>query len=122
MRGVGVVEDVDEDSPPQDGRVVGDDDDDDFPFREGCSPGGIAPSEGRSAHAQVLPRGGGALSRKSYPYFIFLGQNDLHTRRWAPEVGRGGQHPPGHAWASWHALVGCAHLVAPLALICSNNS
>ena len=36
MRGVGVVEDVDEDSPPRDGRVVGDDDDDDFPLRECC--------------------------------------------------------------------------------------
>ena len=28
------VEDVDGDFPPEDGRVVGDDDDDDFPFRE----------------------------------------------------------------------------------------
>ena len=26
------------DCPPQDGRVVGDDDDDDFPLREGSSP------------------------------------------------------------------------------------
>ena len=49
MRGVGVIEDVDEDSPPQDGRVVSDDDDDDFPLREGSSPGGIAPPEGKSA-------------------------------------------------------------------------
>ena len=55
MRGVGVVEDVDEDSPPQDGRVVGDDDDDDFPLREGSSPGGIAPQKGKSAPAQVPP-------------------------------------------------------------------
>ena len=39
MRGVGAIEDVDEDSPPQDGRVVGDDDDDDdFPLWEGSSP------------------------------------------------------------------------------------
>ena len=38
MRGDGVVEDVDGDCPPQDGRVVGDDDDDDFPLREGSSP------------------------------------------------------------------------------------
>ena len=65
MRGVGVVEDVDEDSPPQDGRVVGDDDDDGFPLREGSSPGGIAPPEGKSAPAQVPPRDGGAMSRKS---------------------------------------------------------
>ena len=47
MRGDGVVEDVDGDFPPQDGRVVGDDDDDDFPLREGSSPGGIAPPEGK---------------------------------------------------------------------------
>ena len=48
MKGVGAVEDVDGDCPPQDGRVVGDDDDDDdFPLREGSSPGGIAPLEGK---------------------------------------------------------------------------
>ena len=35
--------------PSQNGRVVGDDDDDDFPLREGSSPGGIARPEGRSA-------------------------------------------------------------------------
>ena len=56
----GAIEDVDGDCPPQDGRVVGDDDDDDFPVREETSPGGIAPPEGKSAPAQVLPRDGGA--------------------------------------------------------------
>ena len=55
MRGVVAVEDVDGDIPPQDGRVVGDDDDDDFPLREGSSPGRIAPPEGKSAHALVPP-------------------------------------------------------------------
>ena len=30
---------------------------------------------------------------------IFLGQNDLYTRRWAPEVGLGEHNPPGRAWA-----------------------
>ena len=55
LRGVGAVEDVDEDSPPQDGRVLGDDDDDDFPLGEGSSPGGIAPPEGKNAPGQVLP-------------------------------------------------------------------
>ena len=71
MRGDGVVEDVDGDCRPQDGRVVGDDhDDDDFPLREGSSPGVIAPLEGKSAPAQVLPRDGGAPSRKSSPYFF----------------------------------------------------
>ena len=64
------VEDVDEDWPPKDERVVGDDDDDDFPLREGSSPGGIAPLEGKSAPAQVPPRGGGAPSRKTSPYFF----------------------------------------------------
>ena len=39
-----------------------DDEDDDFPLREGSSPGGIAPPEGKSAPAQVPPRGGGAAS------------------------------------------------------------
>src|SRR5215216_378724 len=45
---------------------------------------------------------------------FFLGQNDLYTRRWAPEVGLGEHNPPGSAWAPWHAQVGCAHLVGPL--------
>ena len=72
MRGDGASEDVDEDWPPQDERVVGDDgdDDDDFPLREGSSPGGIAPPDGKSAPAQVPPRDGGAPSRKSSPYFF----------------------------------------------------
>ena len=55
---------------PQDGRVVGDDDDDDFPLWEGSSLNGIAPLEGESAPAQVPPREGGASSRKSSPYFL----------------------------------------------------
>ena len=71
MRRDGVVEDVDGDCAPKDGRVVGDgDDDDDFPLREGSSPGGIASPEGKSAPAQVPPRDGGAPSRKSSPYFF----------------------------------------------------
>ena len=49
MIGDGDVEDVDGDFPPQDGRVVGDDDDDDLPLWEGSSSGGIAPPEGKSA-------------------------------------------------------------------------
>ena len=62
MRGDGVVEDVDEDWPPKDERVVGDDDGFDFPLREGSSPDEIAPLEGKNAPAQVLPRDGGAPS------------------------------------------------------------
>ena len=62
MRGDGAVEDVDGGCPPQDGRVVGDDDDDDFPLREGSSLDGITPPEGKSAPAQVPPRDGGAPS------------------------------------------------------------
>ena len=69
MRGDGVVEDVDGDCPPQDGRVVGDDDDDDFPLREGSSPGGIALTEGKSAPAQV-PLETAALRPES-PLLIF---------------------------------------------------
>ena len=70
MRGDGDVKVFDEDSPPKDGRVVGDDDDDDFPLQEGSSPGGIALPEGKSAPAQVPPRDGGASSRKSSAYFF----------------------------------------------------
>ena len=70
MRGDGAVEDVDGDCPPQDGRVVGDDDDDDFPLQEGSSPDGIALPEGKSAPTQVPPRDGGAPSRKSSPHFF----------------------------------------------------
>ena len=60
LREDGAVEDVDGDCPLQDGRVVGDDDDDDFPLQEGSSPGRIAPAEGKSAPAQVLTWGSGA--------------------------------------------------------------
>ena len=55
-----------------------------------------------------------ALCPECPPLIFFLGQNDLYTRRWAPGVGRGGQHPPGRAWAYWRAQVCCAHLVALL--------
>ena len=72
LRGDGDVEDVDGHDSPKDGRVVGDNDDDDFPLWEGSSPDGIAPPEGKSAPAQVPPRDGGASSRKSSPDF-FLG-------------------------------------------------
>ena len=56
---------LDGDYPPKDGRVVGDDDDNDSPLWEGSSPGRIAPPESKSAPAQVPPRGGGASSQKS---------------------------------------------------------
>ena len=65
LRGDGVVQDVDGDCPPKHGRVVGDDDGDDFPLREGSSPDEISSPEGKSAPAQVPPRDGGASSRKS---------------------------------------------------------
>ena len=70
MRWDGDGEDVDGDFLPQDARVVGDDDDNDFPLREESSPGGIAPPEGKSAPAQVSPRGGDASSQKSSLYFF----------------------------------------------------
>ena len=70
MRVDGAIEDVDGDCPPQDGRVVGDDDDNDFPLLDGISLGGIALSEGKSSPAQVPPRDGGASSQKSSPYFF----------------------------------------------------
>ena len=49
-----------------------------------------------------------ALRPESLLLIFFLGKNDLYTRRWAPEVGRGGHNPPGRA------QVGYAHLVGPL--------
>ena len=49
-----------------------------------------------------------AVLHPKSPLIIFLGQNDLYTRRWAPEVGLGEHNPPGSA------QVGCAHLVGPL--------
>ena len=70
LRGDGAIEEVDGYCPPQDGRVVGDDDDDDFPLREGSSPNGIALPEGKSAPTQVPPRGGAPSSRKSSSYFL----------------------------------------------------
>ena len=78
MRGDGVVKDVDGDYPPQDGRVVGDDDDDDFPLREGSSPGGIASQEGKvlmpKFHLET------AALQPENPPLIFLGQNDLYKK------------------------------------------
>ena len=70
MRGVGVVEDVDEDSPPQDGRVVGDDDGDDYPsVRE------VPPAESLHRRAKVLlPKfclEAAALRPKSPPLIFF---------------------------------------------------
>ena len=62
LRGDGVVEDVYGDCPPQDGRVVGDDDDDDFPLPEGSVPGRTALPEPQIGSAKVPPRGGGVLS------------------------------------------------------------
>ena len=112
MRGDGAVDDVDEDWPPKDERDVGDDDSFNFTLREGSSTGRIAPPEGKSAPAQVLPLDDGAPSRKSSPYF-FLGQKTLNTRSCASEVGRAEHNPPGHAWGAWRALVSRAHQVAP---------
>ena len=89
LRGDDVGEYVDGDCHPQDGRVVGGDDDDDFPLREGSSPDRITPPEGKSAPAQVSPSGGGASSQKSSLYFFQVKmtyiQEDGH-RRWAEEA------------------------------------
>ena len=82
------------------------------------SPSGreVPPAESLRRRAKVLlPKfrpEAAALHPESLPSF-FLGQNDLYTRRWAPEVGLGEHNPPGRAWAPWRAQVGCAHLVGP---------
>ena len=83
------------------------------------SPSGreVPPAESLHRRAKVLLpkfRLETAALRPESPLLIFLGQNDLYTRRWAPEVGLGEHNPPGRAWAPWRAQVGCAHLVGPL--------
>ena len=84
------------------------------------SPSGrqVPPAESLCRRAKVLlPKfrlKTAALHPESLLLIFFLGQNDLYTRIWAPEVGRGGHNPQGRAWATWHAQVGCAHLVGPL--------
>ena len=78
---------------------------------------GVSPTEQlRWSPRLVLPkfRLETAALRPESPPLFFLGQNDLYTRRWAPEVGLGEHNPPGRAWAPWRAQVGCAHLVGPL--------
>ena len=78
------------------------------------SPSGreVPPAESPHRRAKVLPPKFRLETVALYPESLlsifFLGQNDLYTRRWAPEVGRGGHNPPGRA------QVGCADLVAPL--------
>src|SRR3990170_2891477 len=78
----------------------------------------VPPAESLRRRAKVLlPKfrlETAALRPESTLLIFFLGQNDLYTRRWAPEVGLGGHNPPGHAWAPWRAQVGCAHLVGLL--------
>ena len=84
------------------------------------SPSGreVPPAESLRRRAKVLlPKfrlETAALRPESPLLIFFLGQNDLYTRRWAPEVGLGEHNPPGRAWAPWRAQVGCAHLVGPL--------
>ena len=83
------------------------------------SPSGreVPPTESLRRRAKVLLPKFALRRRRSVPKVLslfFLGQNDLYTRRWAPEVGLGEHNPPGRAWAPWRAQVGCAHLVGPL--------
>ena len=83
------------------------------------SPSGteVPPAESLCRRAKVLLpkfRLETAALHPESPLLSFLGQNYLHTRRWALEVGLGEHNPPGRAWAPWRAQVGCAHLVGPL--------
>ena len=70
------------------------------------SPSGreVPPAESLCRRAKVLlPKfrlEAAALHLESTPLILFLGQNDLYTRRWAPKVGRGGHNPPGRAWTA----------------------
>ena len=114
LRWDGVVEDVDEDWPPKDERVVSW-----WHWLWFPPPGGKFPCRNRfigrkSAPTLVPPWGGGAPSRKSSPYF-FLGQKTLYTKRWAPEVGQGPHYPPGCARGGRRAQVPCGRLGYPSA-------
>ena len=81
-------------------------------------PGGKFPRRNRSDGGQKCSYPSSASrGRRSVPKVLslfFLGQNELYTRRWAPEVGLGEHNPPGRAWAPWRAQVRCAHLVGLL--------
>ena len=63
------------------------------------SPSGreVPPAESLRRRAKVLlPKfrlEAAALRPESPPLIFFLGQNDLYTRRWAPEVGLGEYNP-----------------------------
>ena len=78
----------------------------------------VPPTESLRQRAKVLlPKfrlETAALHPESPLLIFFLGQNDLYTRRWAPEAGWAEHNPPGHAWGAWRALVSCAHQVALL--------
>ena len=64
------------------------------------SPSGreVPPAESLRRRAKVLLpkfRLEAAALHLEIPLLFFLGQNDLYTTRWAPEVGLGEHNPPG---------------------------
>ena len=63
----------------------------------------VPPTESLDQRAKVLlPKfrlEAAALRPESHLLIFLLGQNDLYTRRWAPEVGLGEHKPPRRAWA-----------------------
>ena len=62
----------------------------------------VPPAESLRRRAKVLLpkfRLETAAFRPESPLLIFLGQNDLYTRRWAPKVGRA-EHTPSRALVS----------------------
>ena len=76
------------------------------------SPSGrkVPPAESLRQRAKVLlPKIGleMVVLRPKSPLLIFLGQNDLYTRRWASEVGWVEHNPPRRT------LVSCVHQVVP---------
>ena len=81
----------------------------------------VPPAESLRRRAKVLlPKfrlETAALLPKVFPLF-FVGKNDLYTRRWAPEVGRGGHNPPGPGAPRWVVPIWWP----PLVLIGSNIS
>ena len=101
LRGDGAGEDVDEDWPSHDKRIVGDVNGFDFPLPEGSVPGGIALLESQSAPAQVLPQDGDASPQK--PSFNFFRSNGFIQQK----MDTGGL-PGAHKLGRRARGVGCA--------------
>ena len=84
-----------------------------FPPVGGSSPGGIAPSEGKSAPTQLPPQGSSAPPET--PLFIyFYRSKNLIYHNMGTGGGLGCPPPTRACLGAWRALVSCGHQAAPL--------